>query len=240
MATDPPPDDSPKEVPALPAEIVGAADLPELNLILEALFARLRVARRRPVSERMRTIEALQATWAFLMLFSEVTTEGLHIPLLNLHGALLALEQNNVEPLLKPAALSGGGRAPASPAQEKLIGFAAGAVGRLLWTGMARKAAHEAVTQILDKLGAKPGRGGGRVTPRTVRGWCERVAADVGEHSIAATNANTMLTAKWQSKIKPMSQTTGRKFVLDALTHVVRNLINGGDARAEKPFNPSS
>jgi len=73
-----------------------------------------------------------------------------------------------------------------------------------------------------------------------VRGWCERVAADVGGHSIAATNANMMLTDKWQSKINAVSQTTGRKFVLDALTHVVRNFINGGDASVEKPFNPSS
>src|SRR5207237_583597 len=106
----------------------------------------------------------------FLMRFERVLAETLHGPLLNLNGALLALNQNNVEPLLKPTVAQAGGRAPDSPAREQLIGFTAGAVGRLQWTGMPRAAAHKVVADILNKLGVRPGRGSGPITARTVRG----------------------------------------------------------------------
>jgi hypothetical protein len=240
MATEAPESGSAEAVPSLP-EKIGPADLERLNEALGALFGELSFSRRFPPGKahgRLSTVAALDAVWTFLMRFEPILAETLHVPLLHLHGALLALNENNVEPLLKPTAAPPGGRAPDTPARQQLIGSASGAVARLHWTGMARAATHKAVADILNKLGVRPGRDSARITARTVRGWCERVAADVGGHSIAATNANMMLTPKWQSKIKALPPTARRQFVLDALAHAVRNLANGGAAPAEKPSNP--
>jgi hypothetical protein len=168
-----------------------------------------------------------------MMRFSEILAEGLHIPLLNLHGALLALNHNSVEPLLKPTPSVG--RAPESEPRQALIGFAVGTVGRLRWTGLSNPAAYKAVADTLQKMGVNPSRGSGRVTGRTVRNWCETVSADVGGRTIAAMNANLMLSPKWQAVIKAQPPEKARKFTLGSLTVAVRKLSS--NATAEK--NPS-
>jgi hypothetical protein len=77
--------------------------------------------------------------------------------------------------------------------------------------------AHKAVADALHEIGIKPSRGSGRVTARTVRSWCETVAADVGGHSNAATHANSMLTDEYKARIKEMLPRDARKLVLTAL-----------------------
>lgn len=238
MATEPPEPKPAERVPSLPEQI-GPTDVAAVNEALAALFGELRSAQSLPPSEtheRLAAVVALGAVWRFLVQFESALAEGLHLPLLSLHGSLQALNENNVAPLLKPTPAPDGGRAPDSPERQALIGFAAGAVGWLKWTGLSRDAAHKAVADALHKLGIRPGRGSGRLKARTVRGWCERVAADVGGQSIAKIQADAMLTAKWQAKIKAPQQQQARKFVLNALTAHVQRLT----AAAQKPANPPS
>src|SRR5947209_1764021 len=91
---------------------------------------------------------------------------------MNLHGALLALNENNVEPILKPKKRTG--RAPSSPRRYGLIGIAVGAAQRLEWTGLSAAEANKAVATKLNAVGVEPKRGKSRVTADTVRRWRER------------------------------------------------------------------
>ncbi len=173
------------------------------------------------------------------MRFQTGLRENLHAPLMSRSSALVALNNNKVEPLLNPTPTPAGGRAPDSPARQGLIGLAAGAVERLGWTGLKRPAAQQAVADRLHKAGIKPGRGSSRVTARTVREWCERVAADIGGHSVAAMQMNAMTPPEWQTKIKALSPQDGRKFILAALALNVLDL-NPDGAKPQKPANPPS
>jgi hypothetical protein len=221
-------------------EIIGAGDLECLNSALAEMFEVLRqAALLRPTYQRAAAVRALNAVSFFIMRFHTGVGQNLHAPLMDLASALLALNENKVEPLLKPTPASAGGRAPDSPARQALIGFAVGAVGRLQWAGLQRAVAHKAVADTLHKIGIRPSRGSGRLTARTVREWCERTAADIGGRSIAAMNANLMLTDEWQAKITALPPSDARKFLLDALTVNVREL-NLDDAAPQKPANPPS
>jgi len=109
----------------------------------------------------------------------------LHVPLLNLHASLEALDNGLVEPILKPVPRRG--RAPSSEARAALKGCVAGTVQRLLRTGLNQQDANLAVAKLLTRRGVRPERGsGGEVTVNTVRHWCEEVAADVGRRGTAA------------------------------------------------------
>jgi hypothetical protein len=218
------PDSDPAEATSDLPEKIGLENLGALNEALAVLLQDLRNARRLPAGEthgRLGAVTALCATWRFLMRFEPVLAETLHVPLLNLHGALQALNDGTVEQVLKPAISAAGGRTPDGFNQEKVVGFAVGAVGRLRWTGMSPRQAHKAVAEILKPLGVRSSRGTGTVTPRTVRGWCERVAADVALRSIAAQNVQLMLTEKWRRQLSPKDPQAARRFILDALIQAV-------------------
>src|SRR5216683_5662862 len=103
------------------------------------------------------------------MRFEPVLAETLHVPLMGLHGALLALNENNIEPILKPTKRSG--RATSSPRRYALIGIAVGATQQLEWTGLSPADAHKAVAAKLRALGIKPTRGKNGVTADTLRRW---------------------------------------------------------------------
>ena len=82
-----------KGAPGLP-EKVAPGDLEALNEALSVRFGELRVARNLPPGEthgRLSAVVALSAAWRFLTRFEPVLTETLHVPLMNLHSALLAL-----------------------------------------------------------------------------------------------------------------------------------------------------
>jgi hypothetical protein len=176
-------------------EIVIATDLEQLNAALSEMFGRLReAAGLRPTNERAAAARALLRAAYFIMRFESGLAQDLHAPLMGLASALLAFDNNKVETLVAPTPTSSGRRAPDSPARQALIGFAGGAVERLRWTGLSRPDAHKAVADALHQIGISPGRGSARMTPRTVREWCGRVAADVGGRSIVGMNARAMLT----------------------------------------------
>jgi hypothetical protein len=121
-------------------EKIGPADLEALNQAVGALIAKLRFARGIPAGEshgRHSAVVALSAAWGFFLRFEPVRADNLHVPLLSLHSALLALDENNPEPMLTPTKRTG--RAPSSPRHYVLIGIAVGASLRLESTGLSTK-----------------------------------------------------------------------------------------------------
>ena len=83
--------------------------------------------------------------------------KGLHMPLLKLQDALAALENNAVEPIIKPVPRKG--RSVSSDARASLKGHVAGAVQRLCQAGLDQPEARRQVAKALVKLGIKPERG---------------------------------------------------------------------------------
>ena len=99
-----------------------------LNKAVGALIDKLRFASGLPAGEahgRHSAVVALRAAWGFLMRFESVQAQTLHVPLLSLSSALVALNENNTEPMIKPTKRRG--RAPSSPRHYVLVGIAVGA-----------------------------------------------------------------------------------------------------------------
>jgi hypothetical protein len=247
MATDPPSSEGDDFVSFgnLP-ETIGPDNLKSMNKALDALFGVLRDARRLPKGSnngRLGAVAALKAVSFFLMRFQPTLAETLHMPLLNLTGALLALNNNNVEPILKPTKLSG--RAVSSPGRFTLIGFAVGAASRLEWTCMTPQAANKGVAAKLVALGIKSARGKNGITARTLRGWRERVDCArplVGMPLLSADQAmstedqgwvnavvqvDIMLTDKYRCLIGNLAPAIARGFILDALENSIRQMNLG-------------
>jgi hypothetical protein len=171
-----PPESEPAEIASSLPEKIGPDHLDALNEALVALFGELHFARSLPPGEthgRLGAVVALSAAWRFFTRFEPVLMETLHVPLMSLHGALLALDQNNVEPILKPKKRTG--RAASSPRRYALIGIAVGAARRLEWTGLAPMEANQAIATKLNALGIKSTRGKGGVTADTLRRWREGI-----------------------------------------------------------------
>jgi hypothetical protein len=157
--------------------------------------------------------DSLAAVCSFLMSFDQVLAENLHVPLLNLMGALAALDENNVEPILKPT--KGSGRAPDSPRRAALMACAVIAVRQLQDIGVGRHEAVQMVARTLSRLGVRAGRGSGAITDRTVRGWCERVAQGAGP---IATQAALMMEPHWNKTIESKPPVERRKWILAMLS----------------------
>jgi hypothetical protein len=250
IAQNPEPDLAASSLP----ERLRSSDLESVNKPLTGLFADLRSASRpyaeKDFSDREATIVALDATWRFLMQFRVTLDELLHLPPLNLSAALLALNNNNVTPILKPTATLKGGSAFDSVDRQVLIGVAVGTVGRLRWTGMSVLKAYRLVATGLVMLGIKPARGAGPITARTVKEWCQRLSAnrpairsilaggtaalaeaepsDIAPMS-AVVQADEMLSPKWQSLIERQPRDAARVFVVDSLRAAIQAKVAGGN-----------
>ena len=252
MATEAPESESAEDASSLP-EKIGPADLEALNQALAALFGELRFAHTVSPSEKHRrlgAVVALRAAWGFLMRFEPVLAEGLHVPLMNLHSGLLALDENNVEPILKPTKRTG--RAASSPRRYALIGIAVGAAQRLEWTGLSAVDANKAVARKLNGLGVKPTRGKNGVTADTLRRWRDHInatqpllrslpqvlqselsAEDLG-WIIAGVNADSMMTEKSRAQIAGLAAADARRFVLLAFEKSIPEMMG-----ADPPKPPS-
>jgi hypothetical protein len=202
-----------------------------LNQAFTALVDELRGVRCLPPG-RPSALAALGVTWRFLIQFEPVLTEGLHVPLMSLHSALLALDQNNVEPILKPTKRMG--HPASSPRRNALIGIAVGAARRLEWTGLSPMDANKAVATKLNALGVKPTRGKGDIdiTADTLRRWREKISATEpllrslpqilqsepsareGGWINAAHNANIMMTEESRAQIAALVPAHARRSVL--------------------------
>jgi hypothetical protein len=231
-----------KSAPGLP-EKIAPGDLEALNEGLSVLFGELRVARNLPPGEtngRQNAVVALGAAWRFLMRFEPVLTESLQVPLMSLDSALLALNENNVEPILKPTRRTG--RAISSPRHYTLIGIAVGAAGRLEWTGLSPLDANKAVATKLNALGVKPTRGSGGITAGTLQRWRNKInevqpllrlppqvfqselsAKDLGWIN-AAVNVHRMMTEKSRAQVTALAAADARRFVLLALENAISQM----------------
>lgn len=249
MTADVPESEPADAAPSLP-EKIGPADLEALNQALGALFVELRFARGLPPGEthgRLGAVVALRAAWGFLMRFEPALAESLHVPLMSLHSALLALNENNIEPILKPITRTG--RATSSPRRYALIGITVGATQRLEWTGLSPADANKAVATRLNALSIKPTRGKNGVTEDTLRRWREQMnearpllrslpqllqselsAEDLGWVN-AALNAESMLTEKWRAKIAALTPADARRFVLLALENSISQMMLADPAK---------
>jgi hypothetical protein len=171
------------------------------------------------------------------MRFEPVLTGSLHLALLSLHSALLALNENNVEPILKPT--PGTGRTRSSLRRYALIGIAVGAARRLEWMGLSPLDANKAVATKLNALGVRPTRGSGGVTAGTLRRWRDKInevqpllrslsqvlqselsAEDLGWID-AAVNVDSMMTEKSRAHITALAVADARRFVLLGLENAI-------------------
>ena len=246
MAAEVPESKAAEVVLSLP-EKIEPADLETLNKALATLFDELRFASSLPPGEaqgRQGAVIALRAAWKFLMQFESVQAQTLHVPLLSLSSALVALNENNIEPILKPTKRSG--RAASSPRRYALVGIAVGAAQRLEWVGLSPADANKAVATKLNTLGIKPTRGKNCVTADTLRRWREQISVvrplvrsqsqlerrDIGAEDIgwinAATNADDMLTEEWRGKIATLTPADARRFILSALEENIRQMMLSG------------
>lgn len=238
-----------KSAPGLP-EKIAPCDLEALNEALSVLVGELRVARNLPPGEthgRLSGVVAPSAAWRFLMRFEPVLTESLHVALVILHTALLALNENNVEPILNPTPRTG--RATSSPRRYALNGIAVGVARRLEWTGLSPLDANKAVTTKLNALGVKPTRGSGGVTAGTLRRWRDKInevqpllrslpqvlqselsAEDLGWIN-AAVNVDSMMTEKSRAQITALAVADARRFVLLALEQAVSQMMLADPAK---------
>jgi hypothetical protein len=193
--------------------IIGEAELETLNAGLNLLFARLREARRQFQEEgdagRLGAFTALGALWQFIVLFKQPHAETLHVPVLKLLDALAALDNNAVEPIIKPTRRPG--RAPSSHAHLALKGHVAGTVRRLVAAGVNHKDAYKQVAQLLQRLGVRPERGLGHITAATVRNWCNEVSADVSRQGTAAQMYETMFASSEEARFSKLSQADIRR-----------------------------
>jgi hypothetical protein len=244
----------PAAVSLLP-EKIGTVDLETLNQAIAALMAELRIARSLPAGEthgRQGAVAALIAVWSFLARFEPVLAEKLHVPLLSLHSALLALNENNIESILKP--IKRRGRAISSLRRYALIGTAVGATQRLEWIGLSPKDANKAVAEKLNELGIKPTRGKNGVTADTLRRWREQIneaqpllrllslsqlnLLNISDEDTgwinAAGVANGMVRVEWHARLVAEAPAEARRFVLSDLEDSIRDMD-----LADLPKSPS-
>jgi len=136
-------------------------------------------------------IHAIETVLMFLESSSIFRSHGLHAPLVFLLDSLMNLDDGVVQPILQPVRHSGRGRV--SAVRESFKGVVAFTVDRLCATGLPVDEARKLVARTLQQAGLVAERGRYRaVTERTVRGWCEDVAADVGRKGQAAQTFDLM------------------------------------------------
>jgi hypothetical protein len=210
----------------LPATI-EVGDLTLLNEALAYLFHELDKATELHQSDakagREGVIHSVETVVHFLSVFAPVISSRLHAPLGVLYDALMNLDDGKVLPLLKPAKRTG--RTRASALRASLIGAAVFTVKRLTETRMEARNAHKAVANTLKGLGVKPARGSaGTITARTIRGWCEEVSADVGQHGEAAQAYYYLMNDPKGSDINELPPTEARDVLFNRLAAVVRTI----------------
>ncbi len=147
------------------------------------------------------------------------------MPLLKLQDALAALENNAVEPIIKPVPRKG--RSVSSDARASLKGHVAGAVQRLCQAGLDQPEARRQVAKALVKLGIKPERGSGNVTATTVRHWCNTVAEDVARTGAAALVFDLMFTVEEKARFARLRPDQARAFALRSLETFVQTVFPG-------------
>lgn len=216
-------------------ESVAAGDVPRLNIAFQHLWAELRAAHSEFAdgNHLHGAYLSLLSVYAFLSLFGPVRQEGLFVPLAALESALRALDEGVVEPILRSPRRARTGRARSSDLYQELKGTAVYVVSRLCELGHVRSDALKIVAADLRRIGVKPDRGSGEVTSRTVRWWCEEIAADVGRHGAAAQRCDVLLLHSANEALDNMPPESAKLLLRSRLRFFVT-------AIGRKPANPLS
>jgi hypothetical protein len=209
---------------------LSAEQIQAISDAFDFLYSGLREAKRRFQASddagRDGAIHAVETVIKFLSLYEPVRSESLHAPLSVLFDALMSLGDGEVLPILRKVKRSG--RVRASGGRDSLTGMIAFTVDGLCATGMSSDDARRSVARILQKAGVTPARGAGsNVTVRTIRGWCEEVAADVRREGEAAHAFD--LTAQAFAAVRQTAHDPKaiRRALLDGLAHVARETRAG-------------
>jgi hypothetical protein len=168
---------------------------------------------------------ASSPSWNSLCKFPTSAAKALVAPLAALFDALMNLDDLRTQPMLHAAHKSG--RARAGAIRESHKGAAAFTVSRLRVAGMSRDEALGAVAKALRRVGFVPSRGRNpRFTARTIRGWCEKVAEDVGCRGEAAQTCRLL-----DERVRMPEGLTGQQahdYYLTKLTDQFRRIGDGG------------
>jgi hypothetical protein len=207
-------------------EQITPADLETLNEGLRFFFSKLRLAsglfRQSEDDQRHAAIVALDAAWRLIALFKQPLAEVLHVPILHLQDALRKLDEGSVPPMLVKSVRRRGG-AKSTDARSALRRYVAGTVARLVEANVPLEKAHRLVAGDLAKLGVRPERGSSTITARTVRGWCEEVAAGVGRRDAAAIVYDDMFTDDERQRFSALQSDQARsKHALNSLAGFVK------------------
>ena len=164
-------------------------DIAALNAEFDFLYRGLRDAKKLfeagDNAGREGAVHSLEILLKFLSRFQPVLDERLNAPVVALFNALLSLDDGCVLPILK--SVPPRGRSRASGVRDSLKGAAAFTVTCLVATGQRVPDARADVARLFRETGVTTARGRyPAVTSRTVRGWCEEVAADIGRRGEAA------------------------------------------------------
>jgi hypothetical protein len=215
------PDEARRDCPQH-AEIIFKAIYSLLDKVREAN----RLYREGEILQREATIDVLLAAEEFLLL---VTDRSDHQQPITFHfdallNALMSLDKGEVLPVLKPRRRPGSPRDSAGKGVVK--GMAAHVIERLVAAGLNLDEAYEKVAGVLRQAGITPGRKGARdqrteTTARTVRGWCERIAADVGRERLSARQFDSMTACYAAGGTKP-------EYVGALLETLLRFLVDTG------------
>jgi hypothetical protein len=225
--TSTPSSDFPMQMRGTLSESLSAAELPKLNRALRLLFGDLRHAsqlfRECGDGGREGAVVALGAVWRFVVLFDRPFSESLHVPLLRLQDALMALENNQVDPVVR--AVRRRGRSASSVRQVALRANAAGAVRRLCEAGVERANAYRQVAKLLNELGVKAERGSKDLSATTIRHWCNKVAEDVSRSGDAARVYDSMFSPDEIDRFARLSNNQAQKHALDSLAGFVETIF---------------
>jgi hypothetical protein len=211
----------------------SSEDVAALNAAFDFLYGGLRDAKKLfdtgDKGSREGAIHALEILLKFLSRFQPVLDQGLNAPLIALFNALLSLNDGNVLPMLKPVPPRG--RSRASGIRDSLRGAAAFTVTRLCATGRSAPDAHADVARVVRDAGVKAARGRyPTITGRTVRGWCEEVAADIGRCGEAAQTFDLLekqcpvVEGAEPADIEGAERADIRRAYLDSLKNLINNL----------------
>jgi hypothetical protein len=178
-------------------------------------------------------IHAVESVLKFLEGLTPIRSYRLHAPLVELFNALMNLDDGEVRPILKKARRTGRGRA--SAVRESIKGAVAFTVHALHATGLQTPAAHKLVASAVQKQGVMPERGRKQeVTARTIRGWCEDVAADVSRRGEAAQTFDLL------QKECPLQKDADPKLIHRKLLDDLIGLIRQLTPTSRKPDKPLS
>jgi hypothetical protein len=126
-----------------------------------------------------------------LDIYPLIVKEAVNAPLARLFTDLMALDDGNVSPMLRPKRRSRGGGTRANATYDALKGVAVFTTDRLVALGKNHTEARKSVAVRLGQEGVRPARKGSRdgsmqFSERTIRGWEEQIAADIGCRTTAA------------------------------------------------------